>query len=158
MTLGQLANVAEFLVLLIVAGSLALLITRLRRSTTYRFAVALALTAPFLLVWINLAVGIIGEPDELANLMYIGVLAVEIIGALIARFRPRGMALALFATALAHAVIAVITLIDGLGFPVSGPRWILSFNGFFIALWLGSAWLFRIAAGEQAPAGARTVG
>jgi hypothetical protein len=35
--------------------------------------------------------------------MYIGVLAVGIIGAIIARLRPRGMARALFATALAQA-------------------------------------------------------
>jgi len=41
-------------------------------------------------------------------LMYIGVLAVGIIGALIARFQPHGMARALFATALAQMLVAVI--------------------------------------------------
>lgn len=38
------------------------------------------------------------------NTTYFEVLAVGIIGALIARFRPRGMARALFATALAGAL------------------------------------------------------
>ena len=41
---------------------------------------------------------IIGSEDHPANRMYHGVLAVGFLGALIARFRPRGMALALVAT------------------------------------------------------------
>ena len=40
--------------------------------------------------------------------MFFGVLVVGIIGAIIARFRPQGMARALFATALAQALVAVI--------------------------------------------------
>ncbi|MEW6744462.1 MAG: hypothetical protein AB1486_17040 [Planctomycetota bacterium] len=62
------------------------------------------------------------------------MLAVGIIGAIIARFRPQGMARALFATALAQALVAVIAMI----------LWkqyfeILILSGFFIALWLGFA-------------------
>ncbi|MDQ5828638.1 MAG: hypothetical protein M3324_01925, partial [Actinomycetota bacterium] len=100
------------------------------------------------------AVGVIGTEDDLANLMYVGVLAVGIIGAIIARFRPPGMARALFATALAQALVAVIALIFGLGSSLSPPVEILGLNGFFVALFLGSAWLFRNAAREQPPAGA----
>jgi thiazole synthase ThiGH ThiG subunit len=61
--------------------------------------VALALVAAMLLVWVNLAVGIIGSEDNPANIMYLGVHAVLILGALLALFRPQGMARALFATA-----------------------------------------------------------
>ncbi len=50
----------------------------------YRFAVGVALAAAFLLVWMNLAVGLIGSEDNPANLMYFGVLAVGFIGAIIA--------------------------------------------------------------------------
>jgi hypothetical protein len=121
-------------------------------NTAYRFAVGVALAAAFILVWLNLAVGVMGTEDDLANLMYIGVLAVGIIGAIIARFRPHGMARALFATALAQALVAVIALIFGLGSPWSGPGEILALNGFFVSLFLGSAWLFRNAAREQTPA------
>jgi hypothetical protein len=73
------------------------------------------------------------------------VLAVGIIGAIVARFRPHGMARALFATALAQASVAVIVLIFELG---SGnpPLEILALNGFFVGLFVGSAWLFREAA------------
>jgi hypothetical protein len=112
----------------------------------YRFAVGVALAAAFILVWLSLGVGIIGRDGDPANLMYFGVLAVGIIGALIARFQPHGMARALFATALAQAVVVVIALIARLGYPWSGPLEILGLNGFFVALFVGSAWLFRHAA------------
>ena len=97
----------------------------------------------------NLAVGArdFGQP---ANLMYIGVLAVGIIGAIIARFRPHGMVRALIATALAQALVAVIALIAGLGYPASPPLEILGANGFFFALFVGSA-LFRYAGRSRPP-------
>ena len=82
------------------------------------------------------------------------MLAVGIIGAIIARFRPHGMARALFATALAQALVAVIALIFGLGLPWSPPVEILALNGFFVALFVGSAMLFRHAGRERTPAGA----
>ena len=66
---------------------------------------------------------------------------------MIARFRPQGMARAMFATALAQALVVVIALIAGKHHVAvsSVPEIVLS-NGFFIALWLGSARLFRSAA------------
>jgi peptidoglycan/LPS O-acetylase OafA/YrhL len=115
-------------------------------STVYRSAIGVALAAAFILVWLSLGVGIIGKDGDPANLMYFGVLAVGIIGAIIARLQPHGMARALFATALAQALVAAIALIAGLGLPWSGPAEILVLNGFFIALFAGSAWLFRRAA------------
>jgi len=104
--------------------------------------------ATFLIVWVNLAVGIIGEPDNPANLMYIGVPAVGIVGAIMARFQAKGMARALFATAIAQVLVAVITALVGLGSPVTPMRSLLILNGLLIALWFGSAWLFRKAARE----------
>ena len=129
-------------------GSLGAYELAVRRTgdTAYRAGVGVAIAAAFILVWVNGAVGIIGTADNDANLMYFGVLAVGIVGALIARFEPRGMAHTLFATALAQALVAVIALIAGLGSPYSGPLEILALNGFFAALFVGSAWLFREAA------------
>jgi hypothetical protein len=130
------------------------LAARMTRHRAYRAAVGVALAAAFILVWVNAAVGIIGSEDNNANLMYGGMLAVGIVGALVARFQPQGMARALFATALAQALVAAIALVAGLGSPGSGPLEIVALNGFFAALWLISAWLFRKAAREQTPAGA----
>ena len=126
--------------------------TMLNRNA-YRAAVGVALAAAFMLVWLSLGVGIIGADGDPANLMYFGVLAVGIIGAIIARFRPRGMNRALFAMALAQALVAVIALIFGLGYPWSPPLEILVLNGFFVALFVGSALLFRHAARGRTPAG-----
>ena len=134
-------------------GLTYVLATRKRGNIAYRTAAGVALAAAFILVWVTGAVGIIGTEDDNANLMYVGVLAVGIIGAIIARFRPRGMARALFATALAQALVAMIALFAGLGSPWSPPVEILALNGFFVALFVGSALLFRYAVREQTPAG-----
>ena len=135
-------------------GLAYVLVARKAGKIAYRAAVGVALAAAFILVWINIAVGIIGSEDNLANSMYIGVLAVGIIGSIVARFRPHGMARALFAMALAQAMVAVIALIFVLGSPWSPPAEILAVNGFFVALFVGSALLFRYAGREQIPAGA----
>ena len=142
-------DVADFAfagALLVGTGVTFELAARRTGNRSYRAAVGVALAAAFILIWVNGAVGIIGSEDNDANLMYGGVLAIGVIGALIARFGPHGMARALFATALAQALVAVIALIAGLGSPWSGSLEILVLNGFFVALFVGSAWLFRRAA------------
>jgi hypothetical protein len=151
-------DLADFAVagaLLVGTGLKYELAARKAGNSAYRAAVGVALAAALVLVWMNLAVGLIGTEDDRANLMYVGVLAVGSIGAIIARLRPHGMARALFATALAQSLVAVIALIFGLGSPVSGPLEILALNGLFVALFVGSAWLFRYAAREQTPTGAK---
>ena len=114
--------------------------------TPYRLAVGLALAAALILLWLSLGVGIIGADGDPANRMYFAVIAIGIIGALIARFQPGGMALVLFAMALAQATIGVMAIVTGLGRPYSGPLELLLLNAFFVALFVGSAWLFRRAA------------
>jgi len=148
------ADFAIFGALLVGVGVTYELAVRMTGNTAYRVAVGVALAAAFILVWVNGAVGIIGAAGDDANAMYYGVLAVGIVGAVIARFQPHGMARALFATALAQALVAVIALVAGLGAPSSGPAEILILNGFFVALFVASAWLFRRAAREQPPVGA----
>jgi hypothetical protein len=150
-------DLADFVIagaLIFGTGLTYVLVVRKAGNIAYRAAVGVGLAAALLLVWINLAVGIIGTEDELANLMYIGVLFVGIIGTIVARFRPHGMARALFATALAQASVAVIALTFGLGSERSRPVEILGVTGLFVALFVGSALLFRHAGRERTPAGA----
>jgi hypothetical protein len=142
-------------VLLETTGRLYLLAARKAPNILYRAAVTVALAGVFILIWLTAAVGIIGSEDYDANLMYGGVLLVGIVGAIIGRFRPHGMARALVATALAQASVGLIALIGGLG--TSGPRWpwdVLGLTGFFVGVWLLSAWLFRYAGRQPRPAGA----
>ena len=140
-------------------GLAFVLVARKGGNTAYRLGVGVALAAAFLLVWINLAVGIIGEPDEAANLMYVGVLAVGIAGAFVARFRQQEMARALSATAFAQASVAVIALLFGLGSgSPPGMLGILILNGIFVSLFVGSALLFHYAGRGQTAAGAEPEG
>jgi hypothetical protein len=92
-----------------------------------------------MLVWISLAGGIIGSENNPANLMFAGVLAVGIGGAIRARGRARGMAVVLFATAAAHGVAALVAA-------ATGWAYTLIPNAVFVGLWLASGVLFRVAA------------
>jgi hypothetical protein len=140
--------------LLIGTGLMFQAVARRAGTAAYKAAVGVALGAAFILVWLVGAVGVIGEEGDRADLMYAGVLSVGLVGAVIARFQPEGMARALLAMALVQALVAVIALIAGKHQdPVSSVFEILALNGFFVALFIGSAWLFRQAARKQPPAG-----
>ncbi len=108
-------------------------------NTAYRMAVGVALFTALLIVWINLAVGIVGIEGNPANLMYFGVVAFGVIGVFLARFQPLLVGYAMFATALVQAAVAVITLWGGYG----SIGIVLGLNMLLIALWTLAAWLFR---------------
>ena len=125
------------------------LTARRASNILYRAAVGVAVVTALLLVWVNGAVGIIGDGGNPTTLMYFGVLAVGIIGAIIARLEPRGMARALFATALAQALVPVIALIiwdpQVNSWVAAGVLGVFGLNAFFVMLFVGSALLFRRA-------------
>ena len=138
-------DVSDFIIfgaMLATAGGAFELAARMTPNKAYRAAVGVALAAAFFLVWVNGAVGLIGNEGNPANLMYGGVLAVGIIGAVIARRQPKGMARAMVATAVAQVLVPVIALIAGLS-NTSGLGNTFVVTGIFFALWLTSAWLFR---------------
>jgi hypothetical protein len=107
-------------------------------SVAHRAAVAIAVGAGLLLIWVNLAVGMIGDEGNPANLMYLFVLFVALVGAAIARFEPREASIVMFATAGTQAAVAIIALVAGLG-----PT--LLADAFFVAAWVASGLLFRHA-------------
>lgn len=137
------------------------LVARKGGTIAYRAAVGVACVTGLLLVWINAAVGIIG--DGPVNLLYFGVLAVGFVGIFIARFQPREMSLALFATALAQMLVPVIALVVWkAGWPdllidrhsphppfAPGIAPVFGLNACFAMLWVVSALLFRRAADRQ---------
>ena len=132
---------------------------RSQARSAYRFALCAAIATPFLLLWVIGAVGLIGVEGDPFDRIYGGVIAVGIIGALIARFRPGGMARAMVAAALAQALVAVVALIIGKQHsPVSSVVEILGLNGFFVVLWFVSARLFIRAARLRGSAEARAAG
>lgn len=134
------------------------LLTKKTGDVIYRLAVGSALGIGFLLIWVNLAVGIIGTENNPINLFYFGVLAVGLIGAFIVRFQPNGMAFTLLLTAFAHTLVTVYALLSGEQHALTGVHHsttlrsvmqILGVNGFFITLWIISALLFKYSAQEK---------
>ena len=123
-------------------------------NTYYRLAIGVAVATVLFLIWAIGALGIIGSGGR-PDLMYAGVLLVGAIGTVIARLRPRGMAMALLATALAQLLVAVIALIAGLQHTEGASvAEILGLNAMYAALFSLSAWLFHRAAQQQSPVAA----
>lgn len=140
----------DFAAAAVLLGGLGLgaeLAARVRGGTPARLGMALAVLTAFLLVWITLAVGVIGSERNDANLLFAGVLAVAGGGALLARFAPGGMARAMLATAGAHTLVGIGAVALGLG--ADGQRWpwdIVGSTVLFAGLWLAAAALFGRAA------------
>lgn len=126
--------------LLAVACGLYELGARLGATRAYRAGFGLAVFAGFLTVWVNLAVGMLGDEGDAANLLFVGVLAVAALGSLLARFKPAGMAKAMFATAAAQLAAVGVGLAMG-GFE---PRE-LALTACFALPWLLAGGLFRLA-------------
>ena len=127
------------------------LIVRISDNRIFRAGFGLAILTSFLLVWVNLAVGFIGNEDNQANLMFGGVLAIVVLGSIAARGRARGMALVTPLAAAAHVLILGIALAGNLG--AGAPNWprdVIGGTGMFVALWLAAAGLFHWAARSQA--------
>ena len=138
-------SVSDFIFAAVMFGIVGMafeLIVRTSDSLAYRFGAGLAVMAAFLTIWVNGAVGMIGSEDNPYNLMFGGVLMIALIGSVVARFRPAGMAAAMLAASIAQAVLS------GLGFStdVRGAMFSMAFAG----LWLLAAALFRNAAQDGA--------
>lgn len=112
---------------------------RLDRRFRYRAAFWLAALAGFLIVWANLAVGMLGDAGHPANLLFAGVLVLAAAGGLAARGRAAGMATAMLAAGVAQLLVAALAL--PLGFSPLESR----LTALFALPWLASAGLFRLA-------------
>ncbi|RDE06280.1 hypothetical protein DVW87_00665 [Sphingomonas aracearum] len=120
---------------------------RAGNGAAYRIAAALTVFGVFFLIWVNLAVGIIGSEDNDANMMFAAVIATVIGGACIAHFQPRGMARTLLAAAVLQVLIAAVAVIGRFGSveSVNWPKDIIGCTGILTAFWLISAALFARA-------------
>lgn len=134
-------------ILLSVCSGVVDLASRRASNLSFLFGVIIAVGASFLLIWINLAVGIIGSEDNPMNLMFFGVILLTAIGAAITRFRAGAMARVMFLGAGALGLIAAVTLYVGWNrFEPPGAAGVMAIIAFFAALWLISGGLFRQAA------------
>lgn len=119
-----------------------------KKSNTYRYAFIIGLLGAFFVVWTNGAVGIIGNEDNPANLMYGAIFIIGLIGSLISRFKPRGMSYTLFAVALVQILIPFIALFvwpAQASWGDAGVIGVFIINAVFASLFIVSGLLFRRA-------------
>jgi hypothetical protein len=139
---------SDFLIMGLMIGCVGLgieLAVRATRNSMYRGGAGLALLTGFLVTWTNGAVGIIGDEDHPANLMFFGVIAIAVAGAFMARFKAPGMVRTMAVAALGQFAVPLIAIaIWSPPITVDLVRTLL-FNSVFASFWLISAWLFREA-------------
>jgi len=139
------SDFVAFGAMLLMVGVPLELAARMSRNWSYRGGAALALLGSFLTTWANFAVGIVGSEDNPANLLFFGALLLGVAGAIVARFRARGMAVAMIMTAAALGVVFVVAVSGPTDEP-NVPHWReLIGTSVFAALFLASAALFRKA-------------
>ena len=109
---------------------------RMSNRWTYRLAAFMTVIGGFLMVWANLAVGIIGNEEDPRNLMFYGLLLIGFVGALITRFEARGLTWILRLMALTQLVIFLVA---------AALEWTLLpiFTIFYFSLWLIAGELFN---------------
>jgi hypothetical protein len=119
--------------------------------TAFRFGVAAALAASLLQLWIALAVGIVGEPDNPQNQGFYGVVAAAAACAFTARFEAAGLARAMLATAGVQALLGVaVATAPATAQDPNGPGGVVLLSAGLIALWLLAAWAFQRGASAGA--------
>lgn len=122
-----------------IVGGLIEFAVRLSSNWYFRLGSMFAVLAGFMVIWSNLAVGMIGNEDNPVNLWFGLVLLIAIVGSIAARFRPRILPQAMF---VAGAVqIAIGTFAGILGSDTRGGR----FTIMLAIAWLISSLLFWCA-------------
>jgi hypothetical protein len=105
-------------------------------NTLYRTAASVALVTTFLLIWINGAVGIIGDSN--INMFFALVPLVGLVGSAIARLQPKGMSYTLFAMAGVQLLIPIIAFIINTPDFTPGVVQVFLLNGVFVMLFAGA--------------------
>jgi len=122
-----------------------LLVTRPSANLAYRLGAGLAVVTGFLLVWVSLAVAIIGESNP-ANGFYLGSILSGLIGTGMAQFRPKGMARAAFAAAAITFFVPIIAWVMDPNDFSPGVAPVLLLNSIFVLMFAAAGLLFCRAA------------
>jgi peptidoglycan/LPS O-acetylase OafA/YrhL len=127
-------------VLFFATGMAMALVARRMGVWSYKAGVCVALVAGFALGWSTMVqTADSGHPERL---WYLSVLVVGLIGALLARLQPRGLAGTLFAMA---ATLALIAVIQPSGAPPDMARRMAIGHGVYVVLFVASGLMFRHA-------------
>lgn len=140
---------ADFLImgtLVFGTGLTYVLLNRFVPNWVYRIAIIVALGATFLMIWANMAVGLIGSGPNAGNIMYAVVVLIVVIGIVASRLRSPGMERTMYAMVSALIVLTAIALVSGMNrYPGSSSTEIISVGAFFAALFFLAGLLFHAA-------------
>ncbi|WP_300974088.1 hypothetical protein [Sphingomonas sp. LHG3406-1] len=131
----------DFIAMGIMLGTVGLAIEFLvRRSGNafVRLGAVVGVVTCFLTIWVNLAVGMIGNEDDAYNQLFLIPILVFIGGAFVTRFRPSGMTIVMLIAAAVQFGLAL----GGIGIDPLGAR----FTMVFALFWLFGGALFRAGA------------
>jgi hypothetical protein len=139
-------SIADFMFAGVMIVGTALIYERFAKvsaSWPYRAGAAVALAAAFLLIWIDLAVGIIGSEDDPHNAVYFGEVVLGAATSFAAGLRPLRVARAMLAAGGFQLLVTALAAYAGWGAgEPPGADGIFALNLAFAALWLTSAGLF----------------
>jgi hypothetical protein len=148
-------SVGDFIImgiLIFSTGSAYVLLSWYTPNVIQRAAYGAAIGTTFLMVWANMAVGLIGSGLHAGNLMYIGVIAILIAGTFFSEFTAKGLALTMFAVAFALVLVAIVALLANMqSYPGSSVAEIIAVNAFFAFLYCVAGLLFRFVALHPQP-------
>jgi len=135
-------TISDFIAMGALLGSVGLgaeFLIRRSESTAFRIGALVAMATAFLTLWVNLAVGMIGD-DNPYNLLFGVVLLIALTGSILSGFKAAGMARVMLLTAIAQAAVGAFGItMDPLGGILSTA---------FALPWLLAAALFFKAARE----------
>lgn len=106
-------------------------------NRAYVGGVLVTVAGMFLLVWANLAVGLVGDEGNPLNLIFHAIPAIGVIGAFVSRWRATGLARTL-------RVMAILQLASLAVIPSGQPRLLIALGGFAI-VWWAAARMFTAA-------------
>ena len=135
----------DFVVAAVLLGGTGLLIelgVRMSTHLAYRVGMTIAIINCLLIIWLNLAVGIIGNEENPANSMYLSVIGLVAVGSVFLRGKANAMSWLMIATAIVQLSISIAAVL--LEIPADlQPAFFL--NSAFAILWLIAAGLFKAA-------------
>ncbi len=138
---------------LLAGASLAFrLVASRANGAAYRGGAALAVLGGLSLIWVNLAVGFIGDEDNPANLLYGAVLATGVLGAVLSGLEPRGLARTCYAGAAVQFLVPIVAWVVWRPNFDANVGLIFFLNACWVLLFTVAGLLFARAA--RTPAGA----
>ncbi|WP_018146827.1 hypothetical protein [Henriciella marina] len=143
-------TLSDFVIAGVMLGAVAIAFVclfRLRRSRAYRGGLFVFSLTSVAVLGVTGAVGIVGAPENDANMLYIAGLAAAWLGGLVMRFRSNWLSRFLSVLAISYVFIATAAVLLGWGQSAASWPWdVLVGSAIFAGLWQVSAWLFGLDA------------